>query len=219
MATLAQKQLITELYVGWFNRVPDAAGLNYWIQQFDNGSSLTAISGQFYQAAVLQFSADTGYTSNMSNDAFITKVYEGVFGRSGSLAPDAEERAYWIGQLNQMGGDKGALVVTMIDVFKNYDTSTRPDLAVLQDKFDNKVYVASVLAAQQGLNLSIADGKTALDGVTDDAASVAAAISLGQALAAKAENDAPVAANAAISVAEDASVNGAVVASDVDADA
>lgn len=176
MATYNVQQQILELYVGWFNRVPDSTGINYWITQYDNGTSLNTISQKFYEAATTQYSADTGYTTGMSTDALITKLYEGVFGRSGSLAPNAQEIAYWAAKLTALGGDKGALVTQMVSEFKAFDTSDMPELKAKQDTFTHKVQVAEVLALQNTYTGDIAAGKAALAGVTADAASVTTAI-------------------------------------------
>ncbi|MFG6589096.1 DUF4214 domain-containing protein, partial [Sulfitobacter sp. MOLA879] len=37
MATSTQINAITALYVGYFDRAPDPAGLQFWIDQIDNG--------------------------------------------------------------------------------------------------------------------------------------------------------------------------------------
>ena len=180
MATISEKKAIIELYVGWFNRVPDVEGINFWIDQFDAGSTLAQISNEFYQTAIHQFSEDTGYVAGMSDDDFITKLYEGVMGRTGDLAPDATEVGYWAGKLNgEFASDKGAMVVQMIAEIKAFDATGNDAIKAVQDKFNNKVQVAEVLALT-GTPLwdgtTIQEGKDALAGVTEDDATVAIAI-------------------------------------------
>lgn len=177
MATLAEKKEILELYIAWFNRVPDSAGLSFWITEFDNGSSLSYISGKFYEAAVTQFSAETGYSSGMSDNAFITQLYDGVMGRTGDLAPNETELAYWVNALNNdQNGDKGALVERMVNEIQAFDASNNAPIQAVKDKFANKVYVAEQLALIGTFTGSIAEGKTILTNVTEDAASISAVL-------------------------------------------
>jgi len=177
MATLSEKKEILELYIAWFNRVPDSAGLSFWINEYDNGSNLAYISGKFYEAAVTQFSAETGYSNGMSDSNFITQLYEGVMGRTGELAPDETEIAYWVNALNNdQNGDKGALVERMINEIQAFDASNNAEIQAVKDKFANKVYVAEQLALIGEFTGSIAEGKTILANVTHDVASISAVL-------------------------------------------
>jgi len=177
MATLSEKKEILELYIAWFNRVPDSAGLSFWINEYDNGSNLAYISGKFYEAAVTQFSAETGYSNGMSDSDFITQLYEGVMGRTGELAPDETEIAYWVNALNNdQNGDKGALVERMINEIQAFDASNNAEIQAVKDKFANKVYVAEQLALIGEFTGSIAEGKTILANVTHDVASISAVL-------------------------------------------
>lgn len=45
MATTAE--LITQLYVGYYNRAPDPEGLNYWIGRANAGVSMADIANSF----------------------------------------------------------------------------------------------------------------------------------------------------------------------------
>ena len=47
MAISAQEAQIGQLYVGYFNRSPDPAGLTYWVGQLNNGVALTSIADSF----------------------------------------------------------------------------------------------------------------------------------------------------------------------------
>ena len=40
---------IEELYLAFFNRVPDSDGLAYWLTQFKSGASLAQISDAFWR--------------------------------------------------------------------------------------------------------------------------------------------------------------------------
>ena len=47
MATAAEINEIIKLYVGYYNRAPDALGLNFWIGAFDRGFSLAEMAVDF----------------------------------------------------------------------------------------------------------------------------------------------------------------------------
>ena len=195
MATTAEKQAIIELYVGWFNRVPDVPGLDFWIASFDSGSSLLQISSEFYNAA-LQFSDDTGYTASMTEEAFISQLYDGVMGRGAAsgLAPNTDEINYWLDVLSNLNGNRGELLVQMVTEIKAFDSTGNAAIKAVQDKFSNKITVAESLAIDNAAtwgNSSIAEGKTALSRVTEDSSSIATAVAA--ALASKTStNDEPV---------------------------
>ncbi|MFG6589453.1 DUF4214 domain-containing protein, partial [Sulfitobacter sp. MOLA879] len=87
MATSTQINAITALYVGYFDRAPDPAGLQFWIDQIDNGREFNTIAADFAASpeAVALYPYLT--TPDVSSPAaFITNIYANLFGR----APEAE---------------------------------------------------------------------------------------------------------------------------------
>ncbi|WP_198585948.1 DUF4214 domain-containing protein [Pararhizobium haloflavum] len=79
------------VYQAAFDRVPDAAGLGYWIEAMDNGMDLLRVTGGFLDSA--EFEAR--YGRDLSNTQFVEKLYENVLGRDGEPAGIA----YWTGEL------------------------------------------------------------------------------------------------------------------------
>lgn len=75
------------LYHAALDRAPDLDGLNFWIGARDGGATLHAIADGFIQST--EFA--TRFGTNLSNDAFVTALYENTLGR----APDAEGLAFW----------------------------------------------------------------------------------------------------------------------------
>jgi len=166
---------IVELYVAWFNRIPDQQGVIDWANQLANGMSLASISEQFYLAATNQFSAETGYHALMNDEAFIIKLYEGVMGRVGSLAPDKTEITYWKSKLNQNSSvalSRGELVVQMIKEVKAFDSENNSEIRKIQDTFNNKLHVASTT----DFTGSIEEGKLILSQVDETTASINTAL-------------------------------------------
>jgi hypothetical protein len=159
----ADLKSLTELYVAYFNRVPDADGLSYWIDQFKAGQTIEQIGQQFYSSA-LQYSSLTGYTSAMSNADFITLVYKNVLGRS---PPDAAGLAYWTTSLANGSQTRGTLVNTILAAAHGYKGDAT--FGYVADLLDNKNTVANYFAVQLGLNYT-----TASDSITKGMAIAAA---------------------------------------------
>lgn len=58
---------LSELYVAFFNRVPDADGLAFWIDQKSAGQSISQIADVFYSAGV-QYANLTGFSASMTSE-------------------------------------------------------------------------------------------------------------------------------------------------------
>ena len=98
MATQDQINAITGLYVAYFDRAPDPAGLQFWIDQLDNGRDFNTISQDFAmseEAKELYPFLATPDVSALSSAAFITSIYVNLFGR----APDTAGLNFWVSVL------------------------------------------------------------------------------------------------------------------------
>jgi Ca2+-binding RTX toxin-like protein len=110
------------IYKAAFNRTPDKVGLGYWISQMDNGLSLDDVAGHFIESAEFQ----NMYGANPTAEAFLSKVYTNVLGRS----YDQAGYDWW---LNEM---KTVPTVTMTYV-----------LAQFSESAENKVALATVIGS------------------------------------------------------------------------
>ncbi|WMW82068.1 peptidylprolyl isomerase [Undibacterium cyanobacteriorum] len=142
---------IIELYIAFFNRVPDANGLSYWIDQTKAGMSSDAMANNFYAAALI-FSDVTGYSSGMSNSDFVKVIYKNVLGRN---EVDAEGLAYWTAALEKPAGTPGAetrgtLIRTIAGTAHNFKGNAQ--YGWVADLLDNKLAVGTYFAVQHGLN-------------------------------------------------------------------
>ncbi len=143
-------QLLMELYIAFFNRVPEADGLAYWIEQRKAGLTIEQIAEHFYHAA-LAYSSLTGYSAEMSHSDFVRIVYKNVLGRSGANAPPDADVAYWVGALQSGQISRGSLVRAMLVSAHTFqDDATWGWVPQL---LDNKLAVAHYFAVQHGLNL------------------------------------------------------------------
>lgn len=145
--TAAKK--IKELYIAFFNRIPDADGLEYWMQEVIKGKSLVSIADSFYNAG-LAYSSLTGYSAEMTNQLFIGLVYRNVLGRLDG--GDQEGIDFWANQLERGAETRGSVISTILDsahTFKGDRT-----YGYVADLLDNKAYVANEIAVHFGINFS-----------------------------------------------------------------
>lgn len=77
---------IARLYSAAFNRTPDAAGIQYWVDQVNSGIPLSFIDGFF--ASSQEFVASYGA---LDTDGFVQQLYQNVLTRAG----DAQGVQYW----------------------------------------------------------------------------------------------------------------------------
>ena len=177
-ATLSHSDLnsLEELYIAFFNRVPDADGLSYWIDQVNAGQGISRIAESFYAAGV-QYSSLTGFSAGMSNDDFVNVVYKNVLGRTSGA--DAGGLTYWSGELASGRESHGSLVTTILGSAHTYKGDST--WGWVSDLLDNRISVAKTFAVDWGLNYntpteSITQGMAIAAAVTPT--SMAAAIAL-----------------------------------------
>jgi hypothetical protein len=83
---------IARLYSAAFDREPEVGGLNFWVNSYENGSSLTAIAGRFYSSP--EFTRKYG---PLDNTRYVEQLYRNVLGRDG----DSDGIDFWVGNLEE----------------------------------------------------------------------------------------------------------------------
>ncbi len=168
--TLDERDLKTliELYVAFFNRIPEADGLAYWISEFKKGTTLAQIADSFYAAAI-GYTDLTGYSASMTNADFVWIIYKNVLGRTGVNAPPDADVQYWADLLTNGEVSKGGLLSIMLASAHSFEG--HPTWGWVPQLLDNKVKAAKIFSLQQGLNyntpeLSIARGMAIAAAVT-----------------------------------------------------
>nr|WP_315477415.1 DUF1800 family protein [uncultured Undibacterium sp.] len=136
---------IIELYIAYFNRVPDANGLAYWVAEYKNGMSLDKIGDSFY-AAALQYSNYTGYSPTANNAEFTTIAYRNILSRS---PPDKAGLDYWTERLNAGTETRGNLIRVFLAAAHGYKGDQ--NYGWVAQLLDNKVAVAKEFALNQGI--------------------------------------------------------------------
>lgn len=95
----------TELYLGFFGRAPDTAGLSYWAGQISAGASALSVAAGFAQTT--EFHTQYGA---LNAAAQVNLIYQDILGR----APDAAGAQYWTTQLSS-GAAIGNVVWSVVD--------------------------------------------------------------------------------------------------------
>ena len=111
----------TRLYLGFFLRIPDFTGLDYWIRKVRAGTSLDTAASQF--AAGSEFTRRYG---QLDNTGYVTQLYRNLFDR----APDASGLDYWKRRLD--GGAKRGWVMRQLCESPEYQRKTADEVKVIQ---------------------------------------------------------------------------------------
>ena len=165
-----------ELYIAYFNRAPDAIGLNFWGTAFANGTTLEQMASLFID----QDETRATYPEGTSNIDFATSVYTNVLGRT----PDQAGFDFWVGLLDGGGVSRDQFI---LEVLRGAKSELKPeegqsfvdqqllDRAFLENKVDIGAYFAvhrgmsdvtnatEVMALFDGSQDSIAQAFTAID--------------------------------------------------------
>ncbi len=131
MATAAQINEIIKLYVGYYNRAPDALGLNFWVKAFDGGFSLAEMAVDFSTQAETKANYPFFDPTQKPNPTlidlgvFIDTVYQNLFNRT----PDQPGKDFWSGKINSGEFTVGQAISLIIA-----GATTSPDADVVANK-------------------------------------------------------------------------------------
>ncbi|MFG6581179.1 DUF4214 domain-containing protein [Sulfitobacter sp. 1A13191] len=177
MATSAQVDALVALYAGYFNRAPDPEGLQFWIDQIDGGREFNTIAADF--AASEEATALYPYLTTpdvATPSTFITSIYQNLFNR----APDAEGLQFWTDVLESGSVSVADMIEAIINGAVDAPDATPPtfDATTLENKIEVGRDFAQDAANTSGFEFD-AEAKSAaiaaIDGVTNDEATVVAA--------------------------------------------
>jgi hypothetical protein len=143
--------LVTELYLGYYDRAPDNTGLQFWISAYNtailagvNGTTeLTTLANDF--ANSIESTAIYPYLTspNPANaGSFVTQVYANVLNR----APDTPGLNFWVNQLTTGQTTTGAFIVT-VENSVNMQTGTADAITLAAKITVAEDYVARITAA------------------------------------------------------------------------
>jgi len=145
---------VAKLYVATFNRAPDSAGLDYWVN--DSGLKLSEIAMSFFD----QQETQRTYPPSTTTEAFITTVYRNLFNRE----PDAAGLAYWKNELDSGSFSRSLFIQTVINGAQG------DDVVILENK--KEVALAFADAERE----DVFEAKRVIEGITSAHESAAYAI-------------------------------------------
>ena len=120
MATQVQIDNLIGLYVGYFDRSPDPAGLQFWISQVDNGRDITTIAQDFARSE--EAKSLYPYLANPSNSSpldFISSIYQNLFNR----LPEAAGLSFWYDALTQGTVSVGDMIEAILQGARGTDAT------------------------------------------------------------------------------------------------
>ncbi|MCM2264664.1 MAG: DUF4214 domain-containing protein [Desulfuromonadales bacterium] len=98
---------VARLYFAYFLRIPDYAGLMYWVGEYASGNrTLNDISNFFANSTEFQSTY-----SSLDNGQFVDLIYTNLFNR----APDPGGRAYWVSELDAGNRTRGEVMTFFSD--------------------------------------------------------------------------------------------------------
>ena len=148
------KDEVAKLYVATFNRAPDSAGLDYWVN--DSNLKLSQIAQSFFE----QEETQRLYPTNLSVSDFITSIYQNLFNRKA----DTDGWMYWQNELSHKTISRDFFILAVINGAKDNDKGM--DRTILENKKSVGLYFA-----QSNLN-NIDDAKYIMKQVTQDTTSL-----------------------------------------------
>ncbi|WP_195763681.1 DUF4214 domain-containing protein [Duganella guangzhouensis] len=129
VAAVDQDKPLIQLYVMLFNRLPDMAGLNVYLNWYNNGGSLAQMATQFL------ISAEASQLLPKDSTALFKQILLQALGRNGTDADDptyASDLAYWVNRYS--GGDDAAHGQVMVDFIQTMLTPTNSSAAQARGK-------------------------------------------------------------------------------------
>jgi len=149
--TLSQENFesFIELYIAYFNRAPDAVGLNFWGTAFANGTTLEEMATLFID----QPETVAAYPEGTSNTVFAETVFNNVLGRT----PDQAGLDFWVGVLDAGDVTRDQFI---LEVLRGAKSELKPEEGQAfvdqqladRDFLTNKTDIGAYFAVHKGMS-------------------------------------------------------------------
>lgn len=149
---------VAKIYIAAFDRVPDSAGLDFWVNSYMAGTDTLSTIAQKFTASTEYVAA---YPSYLTNTEYVARIYTNVFNR----AADTDGQTFWVNHLVAGTLTRGTLMKAMVDAAA---ANSSTDGAMLANQAEYGVYTA----VQQ---VPFATANAQLSTITSDAATLTAA--------------------------------------------
>jgi len=154
---------IQKLYIAYFNRPADPAGLAYWM---DSSMTITQIANSFAEQTEYK-AAFAGQTT----ESIIATLYTNLFGSA--RVPDAAGLLYWVGQVNSGKSTLGNVAINILNGAQGDDKIAVESKLSAATSFTTAIDTSAEIVAYSKAN-GVALAKTWLNGVTTAATATAA---------------------------------------------
>lgn len=149
--TVEELEDIIELYIAYFNRAPDALGLNFWATNYANGTVETL--DEMARLFAPQNETKLTYPEGTTNADFITAIYNNVLGRD----PDTDGFAFWLEVLDTGARPREEFILEMLRGVDapsglNDTTETIQQRAIDRDFLDTKTDIGAYFAVHLGMS-------------------------------------------------------------------
>jgi len=152
---------VQELYVAYFGRPADVAGLDYWTNVVAaQGGSTTAVSASFATQPeyIVQYFGKT-------NAQVVDQIYANMFGRASSTT---DGRSYWVNLLNEGKVGISTIVAEVANGAQGADADSVENKVAAATAFTAALDTAAEQAGYNGTS-ALALAKAFITGVTTDA--------------------------------------------------
>ena len=167
---------LTEMYIAYFDRAPDAEGLHYWGTRLADGMTMEEIARSFFT----QEESLAAFPDPDDSAALVDAAYRNLLERDA----DADGRTYWIDALDSGDVSKAEFMLALISGAKD-NAAAGDDVRTITAKADLGLYYAAI----NGLsNVSVAEAAMGLFDPGNAGASLAAARGLIDGFAAEARD-------------------------------
>jgi hypothetical protein len=167
MATQESIDLAQQMYVVYYGRPGDGAGIFYWADVFDSSDDLGQALNAFGNSD--EFSNTFG---SLSSEALITNLYQQLYGRD----PDPDGLAFYSGRLTSGLATLASLGKQIADGSQNEDLSTLDNRIEVANSFTNSVTSEGVIYDES----SVSSARSLLSAIDSTGGSLSTA--LGQVL-------------------------------------
>ncbi len=159
MPTETAKLVVQKMYIAYYGRPADLAGLDFWATQLDNtgGTDISSLVNGFGASAEF-----TDRFAGQSSDQLVENIYQFIYTRPA----DAGGKAFYVGRLNS---GESSLANIALDILNG---SINDDLTVANNKLLTAAYLSTVVersgstygAEQINAAKAVLDNVTALSG-------------------------------------------------------
>ena len=143
---------VYRLYQAAFDRQPDTAGLGYWINQMDHGTTLEQIASGFINST--EFS--NLYGANPTNEQFVTNLYNNVLHRP----LDQAGFDYWVNALASGGSTRNQVLAGFSESAENQANV----IGIIGNGFEYTPPINQVTGTPGNDSLAGTSGNDAFDG-------------------------------------------------------